>query len=197
MPTIKKTPSLLPATAKGALLLIDWDNLFYSLYSRFGAEEMRIENRIKILMEWIKKEIGELLGGYGFVFAPEHLTYFHQQICVRNKLKLMICPKRQLMAPKRNPKTGDMETEEDTVDETVIWLTRMMLPHPSFKFICLVAGDNDYAPLFKEIERYGVKRALAVPTIDSLSRTKELIAVVDRHPATHKKMILRLDKIAV
>ena len=190
--TGKLTP-LSSAVAKQVLLLIDWENLFYSLYSFFGPDKMRVESRIERVVEWVKKEIGELLGGYGFVFAPEHLTYLHQQICVKNNLKLMICPKRQLAIAKRNPKTGDMETEEDTVDETIIWLAKTMVRHPNFKFVCLVAGDNDYVPLFKELGRHGIKRALVAPTRDSLSKTKELVELADKHPITLKQMSLRLD----
>lgn len=199
----KKTPSLFSATAKKVLLLkvlllIDWDNLFYSLFSRFGADEMRIEHRIKRLMDWVEKEIGELLGGCGIVFAPEHLTHLHQQICARNKLKLMICPKRQLASPQRNPKTGEMETTKDTVDETIIWFVKTMVCHPNFKFLCLVTGDNDYIPLFKEMAKHDIKRALVVPTTDCLSKTKgliNLVNLVDEHPTTLRKMSFRLDNI--
>ena len=178
---------------KQVLLLIDWENFFYSLYSFWGPDKMRLESKTERVVEWVKKEIGELLGGYGFVFAPEHLSFLHQQICVRNRLKLMICPKRQLIVPKRNRKTGDMETEEDTVDETIVWFARVMLRHPDFKFVCLVAGDNDYVPLFRELGRYGIKRALVVPTRDSAAKSKELIGLADKHPATMKRMSLRLD----
>ncbi len=191
---IERSSPLLSATAKQVLLLIDWENFFYSLHSFWGPDKMRIEKNIERIMRWVANEIGELFGSHGLAFAPEHLSFFHQQICVRNGLKLMICPKRQLMTPKMNPKTGDMETEEDTVDETIIWFARAMLRHPNFKFVCLVAGDNDYVPLFMELERHGVKRALVVPTRDSLSKTKELVELVDKHPITLKKMSLRLDK---
>jgi hypothetical protein len=190
----RPTP-LLAAVAKQVLLLVDWENLFFTLYARFGAEKMHLENRIEKLMEWVKEEIGELLGGCGIVFAPEHLTFLHQQICAKNGLKLIICPKRQLKEQKRNRKTGDMETEEDTVDETIIWFAKMMLRHPNFKFLCLVTGDNDYVPLFKEVQRCGIKRALVAPTTDSLARSKELIGLVDRHPITMKKMSFRLDNM--
>lgn len=196
MPVPEKV-SLLSVIAKEVLLLIDWDNLFFSLFDRFGAESMLIDRRIATLMKWVKENVGELLGGYGFVFAPEHLTFFHQQICVQNGLKLMICPKRQLKEPKRNRKTGEMETEEDTVDETIIWFATLMMRHPNFKFVCLVTGDDDYVPLFEDMGKHNIKRALIAPTVDSLSRTKGLIDLVDRHPVTHKRMVLRLDKVAV
>ncbi|MFH1968646.1 MAG: hypothetical protein ABIJ84_04640 [bacterium] len=181
--------------AKQVLLLIDWDNLFFGLFHLFGAEEMRIENRIKRLMEWVDKEVGKLLGGFGFVFAPEHLSFLHQQICVKNGLKLIICPKKQLKEPKLNQKTGDLEAEEDTVDETIIWFAKTMIRHPNFRFICLVSGDNDYVPLFREMARHGVKRALVAPTTDSLAKSKELVNLVDKHPRTLKKMSFRLDYV--
>lgn len=190
----RMTP-LSSATAKQVLLLIDWENLFFSLYHRFGADEIHLESRIGILIKWVEKEVCEILGGYGIVFAPEHLTFLHQQICVRNKLKLMICPKRQLIIPKRNKKTGEMETVEDTVDETIIWFANTMVRHPNFKFLCLVTGDNDYVPLFREMGKRGIKRALIAPTTDSLAKSKELINLVDKHPTTLKKMSLRLDDI--
>ena len=183
------------AVAKQVLLLIDWENLFYGLFRRFGAEEMRIEARIKKLMDWIKTDIGELLGGYGFVFAPEHLSYRHQQTCVEDKLRLMICPKKHFVEPRTNPKTGDSVTEEDTVDETIIWFTKTMVRHPNFKCICLVSGDSDYIPLLEEMPQYGIKRALAIPTIDCLSKNRELTSFADRSPITDKKMLMRLDNI--
>jgi len=196
MSTLRKT-SPLSVVAKEVLLLIDWENLFFRLFDRFGAESMLIERRMAMLIEWTKQNVGELLGGHGFIFAPEHMSFFHQQICVQNNLRLMTCPKRQLTSPKRNQKTGEMQTEEDTVDETIIWFANLMMRHPNFRFICLVTGDSDFVPLLKEMGEHNIKRALIVPTIDSLSKTKELINLVDRHPGTHKRMILSLDKIAV
>ena len=191
-----ETPApIFSALFKGVLLLIDWDNFFYSLFSRFGAGEMRIEFRIEWLMRQIREEIGELLGGYGIVFAPEHINFLEQQIFVRHKLRLMVCPKRNLIAPKIDPKTGDLITIEDTVDESILWFAKIMLKHPNFKFLCLVAGDNDYVPLFKEVARYGIKRALIAPTIDCLAKSKELINLVDKHPKSLKKMSFRLDDI--
>ncbi|MCX6719755.1 MAG: NYN domain-containing protein [Candidatus Staskawiczbacteria bacterium] len=177
------------------LLLIDWDNLFFSLYERFGADEMHLESRIKNMIKWVNVEIGGLLGGYGFVFAPEHLAFHFQQICVKNNLKLMICPKRQLAEPKRNQKTGEMITEEDTVDETIEWFARTMFYHSQFKYICLVSGDNDFVPLLQEAIKYGIRRAIIPPTIDCLSKSKELVDLADRNPLTLKRMILRLDTV--
>ena len=85
--------------------------------------------------------------------------------------------------------------EEDTVDETIMWFAKTMVRHPNFKFVCLVAGDNDYVPLFKELGRHRIYRALVAPTRDSLAKTKELVELVDKHPTTLKKMSIRLDTV--
>lgn len=188
------TLPLLTAMARQVLLLIDWDNIFYGLSNRFGIEEIQIEKHIKKLVDWTKEQVGELLGGYGFVFAPEHLSHFHQQICVNNGLKLIICPKRHLLEPRVNPKTGETTNIEDTVDETIIWFAETMFCHPNFKFICLATGDRDYIPLLKQAEKHGIKRALVIPSLNSVSNKKELIRLTDRHPTTLKRMVLRLDK---
>ena len=177
------------------LLLIDWDNLFLSLYCTFGVNEMQVERRIRGIIEWIKKDLGDIWGNYGFLFAPGHLSIFHQEICTRNNLKLIICPKRHLAIPKKNSKTGKLMSKEDTVDENIIWFAKTLAGHPHFKIVCLVAGDNDYVPMFEELGQRGIKRALAVPTIDSLSKTKKLVNLVDKHTETQKKMILRVDQI--
>jgi hypothetical protein len=188
-PEMSVLQSFLPGIAtEQVLILADWDNIFLCLYNMFRAE-MRLEYRIKKMMEWIKSEIGEIFGGYGFMFAPEHLSVLHQQLCVENNFRLIICPKRQI----RN-ELGEIVTE-DTVDETIIWFGRIMLCHPDIKFICLVSGDDDYVPLMQEVGKYGTKRALVAPTIDSLSRSKKLIRLADKHPKTLQKMILRMDTV--
>ena len=181
-----KNNSILSMAVGQVLLLIDWDNLFISLLCFFEKPDgIRIESRIKELISWIEKDLGELLGGHGFVFAPEHLSSFHQQICARNGLKLIICPKK--------PKDPNEEKEKDTVDETIIWFANMMVDHPNFETICLVSGDSDYVPLFEEMGRCGIKRALAPPTLGSLSKSGDLVELVDLHPKTAKKMLFMLD----
>lgn len=184
----------LSSNGEQVLLLIDWDNFFYSLMTRFGPGEMDIERRIKQLMAWTRKEAGKILGGSGFVFAPEHLSWTHQEICVNNGLKMITCPKKRLAKPTPNPKSGRLETTTDTVDETIIWFARTWVGHPKFRTLCLVSGDNDYVPLLKEMPKYGIRRALIAPTIESLKKTKELIKCVDKNPITQRKMILVLDR---
>lgn len=179
----------LDCASKKVLLLIDWDNLFLCLCRRFKAK-IYLEYRIQKLMEWLQSEIGEILEGYGFVFAPEHLSYFHQQTCVRNGLRLITCPKRKAKDNEKKP-----EKEEDTVDETLIWFGKMMMHHPDVGIICLVAGDNDYVPLMQEAQRQNIKIALAPPTIDSLSRSKKLLNLADRNPKTGRRMVFMLDSL--
>ena len=166
------------------LLLVDWENLFFTLLSRFGLEDVHIEERVKKLMEWIQAEIGELLGGHGFVFAPEHQLSSHQGMCAKNNLWLMTCPKRS---------KGVGQGEEDTVDETLISFGKIMLRHPDVKFICLVSGDEDFLPLLEEAKKYKVKVALVAPTIGSLSSQGGLLRFVDKGPITLARMFLRLD----
>ena len=186
----RNTTSPLSEPAKKVLVLVDWDNLFCNLYNDFKAEGMRLDYRLKKLKKWLQNEVAEILGDYGFVFAPEHLSFLHQQICVQNGFRLITCPKRQI----QNRATGETD-EEDTVDETIIWFGQIMMRHPDVKFICLVSGDDDFVPLFEEALKHGVKRALVPPTINSLSKSKRLIRLVDKHPKTQKKMVLRLDEV--
>lgn len=171
------------------LVLIDWDNLFLSLYDMFKAE-MRIEGRIEKMMDWVKKEIGEPLGGYGFVFAPEHLSVLHQDLCVKNNLRLVTCPKKRIKNAKE-----EIVGEEDTVDETLIWFAKLMMDNPGVGFLCLVSGDEDYVPLMEEAARRDIKRVLVAPTVNALSKSGKLVSMADKHPVTGKKMILRLDAI--
>lgn len=166
------------------LLLIDWENVFFSLFKGFGPDKMSLDYRFERLMEWIKDELGELLGGHGFIFAPEHFSICHRKICVKNRLRIMICPKRQ---------NGD--EVEDTVDETIIWFGKVMLKHPNVKFICLVSGDQDYVPLLQESQKNGVKIALVAPTLDSLSTNKVMVKLIDTHPESGKKMALVLSRV--
>lgn len=182
-----------PEPANQILLLFDWENFFYGLFNHYGSAEMYIERRIEGLMRWTKG-IGELLGDRGIVFAPEHLSSIHQEICVKNGLWLMTCPKKHLNHAERNLKSGKLEIRVDTVDETIIRYAKAMVGHPKFKTICLVSGDNDYVPLFQEMGQLGIKRALAAPTLESLSKTKELINLADINPRTNEKMVLILDK---
>lgn len=178
---------------KKVLLLIDWDNLFLCLYQKFG-DKTRLEYRVQKLLEWVKHDIGEI--ACGFVFAPEHMTVMHRDMWAEHGLHFMTCPKRQLKKPERNPKSGAMESVRDTVDETLIWFGRMMMKHPDIGYICLVSGDNDYTSLMEEAATRHIKRALAPPTIGSLSKSQGLIKLVDIHPKTHAKMLLRLDTVA-
>ncbi|MCX6723056.1 MAG: NYN domain-containing protein, partial [Candidatus Staskawiczbacteria bacterium] len=176
------------------LLLLDWDNFWYSLYNRFGVGEMNIERRIKAVVEWAES-IGGLIGGHGFVFAPEHLTSVHREICLKNKFQIMICPKKYIAKAQQNLKSGKPENRVDIVDDAIIDFAKMMAGHPDFKTICLVSGDNDYAPLFRDLGGRGIIRSLAAPTIDSLSRNKELLNLVDTSSITGKKLLLMLDRI--
>lgn len=86
-----------------------------------------------------------------------------------------------------------MQTIFDTVDETLIRFAKMMSEHPKVGYICLVSGDGDYTPMMHEITKYGIRRALAVPTIGSLS--PDLAKLIDVNPNTGRKMVFRLDTL--
>lgn len=176
--------SLQKESESKVLLLVDWDNVFHSLFNDFGADRMNLEYRFEKLIEWVTNSVGDLLSSNGFIFAPEHFNAYHRQICVKNKLKIVICPKRQTEAQ-----------IEDTVDETIIWFGKMMIKHPDVKFLCLVSGDEDFVPLLEEAKKNGIKVALVAPTINSLSTNKTVVRLVDNNPKNRKKMILRLDRV--
>jgi len=176
--------NLQPQGGDKVLLLIDWENVFYTLFADFGPDKMNLDLRFKKLMAWIKEELGKLLGECGFIFAPEHFTTYHREICIQNNLKIMICPKRQI-------ENG----EEDTVDETIIWFGKMMMEHPEVKFLCLVSGDEDYVPLLQEAEKNSIHIALVVPTLNALSTNKRIVNFIGYHPKTKKKMVFRLDQV--
>lgn len=177
---------MLIAKKEETLLLIDWDNLFTSLWNDFGQDKLRLPERIERLMNWVKTDIGRLLGGIGgFVFAPEHLSFHHKQMFLRHGFNFFICPK----------KVEEDGSILDTVDEKIISFGRLMMRHPDVGIICLVSGDSDYVPLFEIASIYGVKRALAPPTLNSLSKDKDLTDLIDNHPITGKRMVLRLDEL--
>ncbi|MFA6190404.1 MAG: NYN domain-containing protein [Candidatus Staskawiczbacteria bacterium] len=199
MNIFKKRPTLsqfgFPTSKEEQVIwLIDWENLWYSLMTQFGVEGIDLSRRIQAVKTWLKK-IGDLLGGHGYVFAPEHLSAVHQQICVDNGLWIITCPKKQLLIPQENPKTGRLEERVDTVDQTIMDFAKAWLGHPNFKTICLVSGDKDYIPLFEELAQHGIRRALALPTLGSLSRDKKLLDSVDTNLATGRKMLLMLDRV--
>jgi NYN domain len=168
------------------LLLVDLENAIYSFLG-LGPGGMQISERIKKLMEWVDQEIGDLLGGKGFVFAPEHMTASDRKTCVQNRLQIMICPK------KKHKEKG--LKSKDTVDEKLIWFGKMMLKHPGVKILVLVSGDEDFAPLFEEAQKQGIKVGLVVPTIQSVSTNKVLVGFVDPHPKNQRKMFFRLDQV--
>lgn len=161
---------------KKVLLLIDWENLFLNLFDVF-REKMQLSYRIEDSMKWLK-ETGELLGGKGFVFAPEHLSYLHQEICVENNLQIMICPKKE---------------KRDIVDETIIWFGRIMLSHPEVGILCLASGDDDFVPLLEDAQKNGIKTSLIIPTINSLSRN--LLSFIEKDPKTGKRIALMMDNL--
>jgi hypothetical protein len=169
------------------LVLFDWENAFFSLFSEFGPNKLNLEYRIKKLMEWIKSDVGELLGGFGFVFAPNHFSSYHRKICIQNKIRIMICPKEA------SKKKG--EKARDTVDETIINFGNVMLRHPDVGFICLISGDEDFVPLLENSKKNNVKIALVAPTLNSLSTNQNIVKLIDCHPETGKKMALRLDQV--
>ncbi len=180
----KKTTTAPTQTGSKVLLLVDWENLFFTLFADFGPDRMNLDYRFEKLMDWIKSDIGELLSDHGFIFAPEHFAAYHRQVCVKSNLKIIICPKRQ---------TG--EKLEDTVDETIIWFGNMMFKHPDIGFVCLVSGDEDYVPLLEEAKKKKIKIALVAPTLNALSTNKAIVKLIDMHPKTGKKMVLRLDQV--
>ena len=188
----RKPANVSPLELGQVLLLVDWDNLFYGLLHRFGAEKMFLEERIEKMMGWVKAEVGEILGSYtdakglhhngeGFVFAPPHLMQSYQTLCAKNNLAYRTCPKTS---------KGQGKGEDDTVDEKLMTFGRTMLRHCDQSFLCLVSGDEDYLPLLKEAKERKVKIALVAPTIGSLSRQGGLLRFVDKHPVTSRKMFL-------
>lgn len=185
-------PAQVKQNFKKVLLLIDWDNLFYSLFTDFGPEETLLEKRLTALLAWVKIKLGDLLGGHGFVMAPEHLSSYHQQFCEKNGLQVILCPKRQLKEPKRDPKSGKLITTEDTVDETIIWFAKMMFSNIDLGTLCLVSRDRDYIDLLKEAGKRGIKRALGMPSLTGLSRKKNLLPYIDKDPETSKLLLFRL-----
>ena len=188
-----------PTTLGRVLLLMDWDNFEICLRQRFGPGKMQIDQNIKKLINWVKSEVGELSGGYGWVFAPEHLNQTYRNICAENNLRMITCPKKHLAEPRRNPKSRKMETDVDTVDETIIWYGKWMLQHPDIQFICIASGDSDYLPLMEAAKKHGIKVAFAAPSVGSLSKQtdvlQDILRLVDIHPTTQKKMFVRLDEL--
>lgn len=168
---------------KKVLLLIDWDNVFLNLFKDLGPNEIRFEERIDGIRHWLESNAGKIFGGHGFVFAPEHLSSYYQEVCRDSGLKIIICPKEK-------SETGP---KKDVVDENIIWFAELLADHPDLSWICLASGDSDYVPMLKRMKEKGKKIALAIPTLNSYSRLSEMASLADK--VKNKKMILLLDSI--
>lgn len=163
------------------LVLIDWDNLWLNLLNIFGPENVRISHRFDELKKWLRT-IGEIFAV--FVFAPPFLSPIFRKIIREQGFYLVACDKIE--------KTADEEGQLDTVDEALMKFGELMLDHPDINYLCLVSGDDDFIPLLRKAEEKGIKKAIAVASIHPLSRN--LVPLADRHPATQKKMILRINE---
>jgi len=172
------------------LLLIDWDNFRSTLQKQFGIGKVRLDQRIGRTLNWVKGELGELLAGHGFVFAPEHLNELFRKMCAKNNLRTVTCPKRD---------TPDRNGSFDSVDETLIWFGKMMLAHPDVKCLCIISGDKHYIPLMEAAKKQGVSVAFAVPSRSCFSETpeiiKKIIGLISINPKTGKKMYVELDTL--
>lgn len=187
---------------RDVLLVIDWDNFDIGLRNRFEPGQVRIEQRLKLLIEWVKTEVGELFGGYwkeneyikgyGFVFAPEHLSSdeFCRKMCVRHNLRIMTCPKNE---------KPDREGSFDSVDQSLMSFAESMMVNSNMQSICIVSGDDHYIPLMCFARKRKVKVAFVAPTIGSLSKDKttieEILRLVDNSSTSGKRMFLRLDTV--
>jgi hypothetical protein len=188
---LKKVP---PRNGNKTLVLWDWDNFLMGLQTRFAPDEVKLSSRIEKLMTWIENECGELVevGGKekGFVFAPEHLQPFYQDICVVNRLHLNTCPKRKI---------ADENESMDSVDEEIIWFGKLMLRHPDIGCICIVSADQHFLPLLREAKESGLRIAVAISAKGSLSKQKPIIEdilfLVDKSPITGRKMFIEADKL--
>jgi hypothetical protein len=174
------------------LLLIDWENLFYSLCDILGPIDMQLEQRIKKMMEWISVEVGEVFAG--FVFAPEHMNSIHQRICTELGFTFIVCPKKYLTVSQLNPKTGFMINILDTVDQGIIDFGTMMTGYSEFNTVCLVSGDSDFIPFLKLLKKHKKRIALVAPTTYSLSQDKQMENLADLSPKTGNIMFLKLVK---
>ena len=176
------------------VLLLDWENILCSLRDTFGIDNMNIEHRLRQMCSWIEKEVGELLEGHGFVFAPEHFDIIFRDICVKLGFQLLVCPKRTLSEPKWDAKSGLLVSKEDTVDETLIWFGELMMNHSDVGCICLVSSDSDFIPFLEKVSSRGIRRALVIPSMVSLSDDQRLTSCADRNDLSNR-MILFLDAI--
>lgn len=164
------------------LLCFDWDNFFGSLFRDFGPDNVRLEERVDKIFSWVNTEVGKIISIGGFVFAPEHLNILHKRIFLKHDFNFLICPKK--------------EGGQDVVDENIISFCEWAMKHPEVGYLCLASGDNDYFPLFEKAGKLGVKRALVVPTLNCLAKIpkgKRLVDLIDSHPLTGRKMVLRSD----
>jgi len=206
LPFKKALPPEISTVKEQVLLLLDWENIRIPLSEVFGYEDIRIKDRLTALIKWAKgignlwghgviDRFGKISDGHGFVFAPTHLNGPDEDMLNKLGFIIVICPKQTLDKPRVNNKNGNWETIVDTVDDTIIdFALATTACQCTVKTLCLASGDKDYIPLFKEMEKRGIKRALAPSTNQSIARNRELPNMVDRHPVTHKKMIYMLDQ---
>jgi len=192
-------------TPGSVFLGIDWDNLDISLRTRFQPGQVRLEQRLKLLLAWVTSEVGELFGGYernngqysqgyGFVFAPEHLSTndYNRKMCVRHNLRIMTCPKKE---------KPDAEGSLDSVDQSLISFAESMIINSTVRRLCIVSGDTHYLPLLRFARKHGILVAVVAPTVGSFSKhektIEEVLRLVDNSPISGRKMFLRLDTMTL
>ena len=168
---------------KKTLLVVDWDNVFMGLCNDCGLERIRLQERIGKMAAWIQDDVSPLISVGGFIFAPEHLNRFHKKVFTQHScFKFIICPKT--------------DSGKDTVDEEIISFCLWAIQHPEVGYLCLASADNGFYDLFQKAQALGVKRALVIPSLNSLKKKPKggrLVDCIDNHPLTGKKMAFRLD----
>lgn len=175
---------------KKVVILVDWDNLLMCLYQKFSPN-VHLEDRIEKFFEWIHENIGETL--CGVVFTPRQLSLEHQKMWIKHGFKIMFCPKVHLLKAQKDSKSGAMRTLKDTVDNELMDFGEMMLNHQDIGCVCLVSGDKDYVPFLEKVAAKKIKRAIAPPTLASLSTDQRMVNSADVNPRTGTKLIFRFD----
>lgn len=146
------------------LVLLDWENLLYSLTPLLGDLSV-----FEILLRAIKKisrEVGEIINI--FVFTSPHLASVWGERFYEERFFVVSCPKI-------TTKKGETK---DTTDEILAEFVRQMIENLNFSHLCIGTGDRDLSKLYHEAMRKGLKTITIASSEGSLS--SKLIPLSDQ-----------------
>ena len=151
----------------------DLENLIKNLPITSSPEKYSLEDGFDRLIKEIAQEMGDIVNVY--VFVPPHLAMIWGETLHRLNFFTIFCPKIR---------SKDGQSEEDTVDQTLIEFGKTIIQDHNLTHICLGSGDKDFSGLLRLAIRSGKKIIIVSGDISSLS--SELIKLADTRPNNEK-----------